>query len=124
MTHKSKPFFPVGVGEKVLFLIDYTKSDMKSLFPEIPEGRSVLKNLHILVGGVVREITRLRPEQLELIFGRFVEIENIALVGPGVSVICHESHGDRITYASRGEIITLEKYGIVFRFFATVGENC
>ena len=70
MTHKSKPFFPVGVGEKVLFLIDYTKSDMKSLFPEIPEGRSVLKNLHILVGEMVREMTSLRPEQLELIFSR------------------------------------------------------
>ena len=124
MTHKSKPFFLVGVGEKVLFLIDYTKSDMKSLFPEIPEGRSVLKILHILVGEMVQEMTSLRPEQLELIFGRFVETENISLVGPGDSVICHESHGGRITYASRGEIITLEKYGIVFRFFATVGENC
>jgi hypothetical protein len=43
MTHKSNPFFPVGVGEKVLFLIDYTKSDMKAIFPEIPPGKSVLK---------------------------------------------------------------------------------
>ena len=124
MTNKSNPFFPVDVGGKVLFLIDYTKSDMKSLFPEIPEGRSVLKKLHILVLDMVREMTRLQPEQLELIFGRFVETENISLVGPGVSVICHESDGDRITYVSRGEIVTLENYGIVFRFFATVGENC
>ena len=120
MTNKSKPLFPVDVGEKILFLIDYTKSDMKSLFSEIPEGRSVLKNLHILVGEMFREMTSLRPEQLELIFGRFVETENISLVGPGVSVICHESHGKRITYVSRGEIITLEKHGIVFRFFATI----
>lgn len=124
MTNKSKPLFPVDVGEKVLFLIDYTKSDMKSLFPKIPEGRSVLKNLHILVWDMVREMSRLQPEQLELIFGRFVETENISLVGSGVSVICHESDGNTITYVSRGEIVTLEKYGIVFRFFATIGENC
>ena len=124
MTHKSNPFLPVGVGERVLFLIDYTKSDMKAIFPEIPPGKSVLKNLHVLVEEMVREITSLDPDQLELIFGRFVETENISLVGPGVSVICHESHGDRITYVSRGDIVTLEKHGIVFRFFATVGENC
>lgn len=123
MTQKTKPFFPVGEGEKVLFLIDYTQSDMKSLFPEIPEGKSVLKNLHTLIREMVSEMTSLRPEQLELVFGRFVETKHVALIGSGISAVCHESHGERITYVSRGEIVTLEKHGIVFRFFATIGES-